>query len=161
MQQDDSSDMPGLGGHGQIFASDAVGATEDARRSVSDASVMGLRIANWSLNARRLREEIFGAGLFADPAWDILLDLFTAEAKGERVQISSLAIAARVPHSTAIRWARIMTGVGLVVRERDPDDGRRVHVSLSQHARDLMEEYLIRLSQNGQPPTEIAREPSR
>ena len=161
MPHDDLSDMPGPGGHGRRSSTDAAGTTEDAQRNVSDAGTMGLRIVNWSLNARRLREEVFGPGLFADPAWDILLDLFTAEARGERVQISSLAIAARVPHSTAIRWARIMTGAGLVVRERDPDDGRRVHVSLSQHARNLMEEYLSRLRHNGQPPSEIAAESNR
>lgn len=114
---------------------------------MADTTLSGLRIATWSLKARRLREELFGSGLFADPAWDILLDLFTAEARGELVQISSLAIAARVPHSTVIRWARIMTGAGLVVRKKDPNDGRRVHVSLSKQARALMAEYLARLDQ--------------
>jgi len=54
----------------------------------------GLRIASWWLKARRLREEMFGSELFADPAWDIVLDLYTAEARGERVQVTSLAIPA-------------------------------------------------------------------
>ncbi|MFX9608428.1 hypothetical protein ABTU70_19535, partial [Acinetobacter baumannii] len=89
----------------------------------------GLRIAKWWLKARRLREEVFGADMFSDPAWDILLDLYAADAKGERVQITSLSVAARVPHSTAIRWARIMTRAGLLIRERDPKDGRRIHIS--------------------------------
>jgi hypothetical protein len=90
-----------------------------------DLVAEGLRIANWWLKARRLREDSFGPGLFADPAWDILLDLYSADARGECVQISSLALAARVPHSTAIRWAKIMTGKGLIDRHKDPrDDGR-------------------------------------
>ncbi|MDE2442650.1 MAG: MarR family transcriptional regulator, partial [Betaproteobacteria bacterium] len=57
-----------------------------------DPHLQGLHIANWWLKARRLREEMFGSELFSDPAWDILLDLYTAEARGESVQISSLAI---------------------------------------------------------------------
>lgn len=115
----------------------------------------GLAIARWWLKARRLREEMFGPGLFADPAWDILLDLYTAAARGESVQISSLAFAARVPHSTAIRWARIMTQAGIVERRKDPADARRVHVSLSAAASALMEDYLARLSQDGQRPSII------
>src|SRR3546814_6704324 len=56
-----------------------------------DLEAEGSRIANWWLKARRLREEVFGPELFAAPAWDILLDLYTAEARGECVQTSSLA----------------------------------------------------------------------
>jgi DNA-binding MarR family transcriptional regulator len=115
----------------------------------------GLAIARWWLKARRLREEMFGPDLFADPAWDILLDLYTAAARGESVQISSLAFAARVPHSTAIRWARIMTRAGIVERRKDPADARRVHVSLSPAASALMETYLARLSNDGQRPALI------
>lgn len=127
----------------------------------TDPHAMGLEIARWWLKARRLREEMFGPGLFADPAWDILLDLYSAEAKGECVQISSLAIAARVPHSTAIRWAKIMTRVGLVVRHKDPSDARRIHVRLSPSARALMEDYLARLTSQGQRPPRFTFEPSR
>ena len=126
--------------------------------SPDEAAVLrstGLAIARWWLKARRLREEMFGPGLFADPAWDILLDLYTAAARGESVQISSLAFAARVPHSTAIRWARIMTRAGIVERRKDPADARRVHVSLSAAASALMEEYLARLITDEQRPPMI------
>lgn len=113
-----------------------------------DHEALGLHIANWWLKARRLREDMFGSALFADPAWDILLDLYTARARGERVQITSLSLAARVPHSTAIRWARIMTRHGLLVREKDPKDGRRVHVTLSEQTWAMMKDYLERLSRD-------------
>lgn len=120
-----------------------------------DPLARGLHIARWWLKARRLREDMFGPGLFSDPAWDILLDLYTAEAKGERVQITSLAIPARVPHSTAIRWAGMMTRAGLLVRQRDPQDARRVHVSLSASAKELMREYLEKLTLDGQAPVPV------
>ena len=120
----------------------------------------GLAIARWWLKARRLREETFGPGLFADPAWDILLDLYSAAARGESVPTSSLAHAARVPHSTAIRWAKLLTKAGIVVRERDPRDARRVLVSLSAAATALMEGYLARLSRDGAVPGAIVSQTS-
>jgi DNA-binding MarR family transcriptional regulator len=120
----------------------------------------GLAIARWWLKARRLREEMFGPGLFADPAWDILLDLYSAAARGESVPTSSLAHAARVPHSTAIRWAKLLTKAGIVVREKDPRDARRVLVSLSAAATALMEGYLARLSRDGAVPAGIVSQAS-
>lgn len=115
----------------------------------------GLAIVRWWLKARRLREETFGPGLFADPAWDILLDLYSAAARGEQVPTSSLAHAARVPHSTAIRWVKLLAKAGIVVREQDPRDARRVLVSLSGAATALMEGYLGRLSRSGAIPAAI------
>ena len=120
-----------------------------------DPEAEGLQIATWWLKARRLLEDMFGPGLFADPAWDILLDLYTADARGECVQTSSLAFAARVPHSTAIRWAKLMTSAGLIDRHADPQDARRVHVKLSTSARALMDQYMARLCQSGQVPRPI------
>lgn len=120
-----------------------------------DLEAEGQQIATWWLKARRMREDMFGPGFFADPAWDILLDLYTADARGECVQTSSLAFAARVPHSTAIRWAKIMTSAGLIDRHADPQDARRVHVKLSISARALMDEYMARLCQSGQVPRPI------
>lgn len=126
-----------------------------------DLIAEGLRIANWWLKARRLREDTFASGLFADPAWDILLDLYTADERGECVQISSLALAARVPHSTAIRWAKIMTSKGLIDRHKDPRDARRIHVRLSASARALMEEYLARLCRSGHVPWPVLAHPAK
>lgn len=134
---------------------------EPAHENAIDPHAMGLAIARWWLKARRLREEMFGPGLFADPAWDILLDLYSAEAKGECVQISSLASAARVPHSTAIRWAKVMTRVGLMVRHKDPTDARRIHVCLSPGARSLLEDFFALLTEHGQVPPQFTFETSR
>jgi predicted transcriptional regulator len=63
--------------------------------------------------------------LFADPAWDMLLDLLQAEIAQHRVPVSSLCIAAAVPATTALRWIKTMTDVGLFKRRADPHDGRR------------------------------------
>jgi hypothetical protein len=52
----------------------------------------------------RLRSQHFVPALFADPAWDILLDLAAARIDGRMVAVSSLCIAAAVPATTALRW---------------------------------------------------------
>ncbi|HWV12288.1 MAG TPA: winged helix DNA-binding protein [Sphingobium sp.] len=83
------------------------------------------------LRARRLREEFLPADLFADPAWDMLLDLLAARLEQERVSVSSLCIASAVPPTTALRWIRTLTDKGIVHRQADPHDGRRVFIALT------------------------------
>jgi hypothetical protein len=83
------------------------------------------------IRARRLRTHYFRADLFADPAWDMLLDLLAAQLEGKKVAVSSLCIAAAVPPTTALRWIGVLAENQLIVRVADPDDGRRVHVELA------------------------------
>lgn len=83
------------------------------------------------IRTRRLRTHYFRADLFADPAWDMLLDLLAAQLEGKKVAVSSLCIAAAVPPTTALRWIGVLAENDLIVRVADPDDGRRVHVELA------------------------------
>lgn len=94
------------------------------------------------IRARRLREQHLGKDLFADPAWDIMLDLFAAKLEKRRVAVSSLCIAAAVPPTTALRWIKTLTDCGHLVRAADPQDGRRVYIELSPKAAAGMEAYL-------------------
>jgi DNA-binding MarR family transcriptional regulator len=93
------------------------------------------------IRARRLRSRFFSEELFADPAWDMLLDLLQAEIAQLRVPVSSLCIAAAVPATTALRWIKTMTEQGLFVRRADPHDGRRVFVELAPSASQAMRRY--------------------
>jgi DNA-binding MarR family transcriptional regulator len=93
------------------------------------------------IRARRLRSRFFSEELFADPAWDMLLDLLQAEIAQLRVPVSSLCIAAAVPATTALRWIKTMTEQGLFVRRADPHDGRRVFVELAPVASDALRRY--------------------
>jgi DNA-binding MarR family transcriptional regulator len=97
------------------------------------------------IRARRLRSRFFSEELFADPAWDMLLDLLQAEIAQLRVPVSSLCIAAAVPATTALRWIKTMTEQGLFVRRADPHDGRRVFVELAPAASDAMRRYFTEL----------------
>jgi Winged helix DNA-binding domain len=94
------------------------------------------------IRARRLRDQFFRSELFADPAWDMLLDLMAARLDGQRVAVSSLCIAAAVPATTALRWIKTLTEHGLFVRVADPQDGRRVYIELSDNAAAALENYL-------------------
>jgi hypothetical protein len=94
------------------------------------------------IRARRLRDQYFRGGLFADPAWDMLLDLMAARLEKNRVAVSSLCIAAAVPATTALRWIRTLTERGLFVRSADPQDGRRVYIELSDETARALGAYL-------------------
>ncbi len=90
------------------------------------------------IKIRRMRDNHFKAELFADPAWDILLDLMAARLEEKTVSVSSLCIAAAVPPTTALRWITAMTQSGMLVRRMDPDDARRVFIELSQDSSDRL-----------------------
>jgi len=88
-----------------------------------------------------LRSRYFAEELFADPAWDMLLDLLQAESSNLRVPVSSLCIAAAVPATTALRWLKTMVQEGVFVRRADPHDGRRVFVELAPQTSQSLRRY--------------------
>jgi DNA-binding MarR family transcriptional regulator len=108
---------------------------------IGQAPNVSLDTVRQVIRARRLRARFFDEELFADPAWDMLLDLLQAEIAQHRVPVSSLCIAAAVPATTALRWIKTMTDAGLFKRRADPHDGRRVFVELSHRASDAMRRY--------------------
>ena len=93
------------------------------------------------IRARRARARFFSEELFADPAWDMLLDLTQSEIAQVRVPVSSLCIAAAVPATTALRWIKTLTDTGIFLRRADPHDGRRVFVELSAATSLAMRNY--------------------
>ncbi len=100
------------------------------------------------IRAGRLRARFFQEELFADPAWDMLLDLLQAEIAQHRVPVSSLCIAAAVPATTALRWIKTMTDNGLFNRRADPHDGRRVFIELAPAASLAMRRYFAEVGQH-------------
>lgn len=100
--------------------------------------------AHEEVRRRSDRRLVLGPDLLAEPAWDMLLDLYLAQEAGRSVAVSSLCIAAGVPTTTALRWVRILEKEGLLLRERDRDDGRRSFVKLSAPAREKIDLLLRR-----------------
>ena len=127
---------------------DAAGAADGD--SGKDATTVDARMVRSIIRARRLRDRYFKGGLFADPAWDMLLDLMAARLENNRVAVSSLCIAAAVPPTTALRWIKSLTDQGLFVRCADPQDGRRVYIELSDDAARALAAY-IRAAQRISP----------
>ncbi len=100
------------------------------------------KAARCILAERRRRERAFGSELFADPAWDMILDLYAAHYEGVPVSISSLCIAAAVPSTTALRWIKSMTERGILSRIADEKDGRRIYIRLEDRIVATMDEFL-------------------
>ena len=99
------------------------------------------------IRARRLRSRYFPDDLFADPAWDMLLDLLYAELAHHRVAVSSVCVAAAVPATTALRWLNTLVKQGLVIRRNDPHDARRVFVELAPETSAALRDYFSELSE--------------
>lgn len=93
------------------------------------------------LNARRARNAHFPEGLFADPAWDILLDLLVAKMMQARVSVSSVCLASNVPQTTALRWIKTLEVEGLIERRADQFDGRRYFLEITPLAQRSLEQY--------------------
>ncbi|WP_232332959.1 helix-turn-helix domain-containing protein [Novosphingobium aquimarinum] len=99
------------------------------------------RLVRSIIKHRRLRGRFFEGDLFADPAWDMLLDLTAARAEHARVSVTSLCIAADVPPTTALRWFTQMVEAGLFERQCDDTDRRRAFITLSEKAANAMARY--------------------
>jgi len=90
---------------------------------------------------RQARARFFDAALFADPAWDMLLDLTAAHGEGQNVSVTSLCIAAGVPATTALRWLKQMVDTGIFRRIADETDRRRAFIALSDSSLEAMSRY--------------------
>lgn len=99
------------------------------------------------ISARRLRSRYLPYDLFADPAWDMMLNLFLAELTGQPMAVSRLTHSAEVPATTALRWMNTMIERGIFRRRSDPFDKRRFFIELSADASKAMREYF---SERGQ-----------
>lgn len=107
---------------------------QQERRTTAQTSVSATalsRVARARVQERRQRDALFEVGLFGEPAWDMLLDLYIAAEEGKTISVSSLCIAAATPQTTALRWINHMVEKGMVLREDDERDRRRVYVRLA------------------------------
>ena len=102
---------------------------------VGDASVklaLALENARRAHRRRLYRREVIGTSkLFADPAWEMLVDLFIRECENKKVATSALCLAATVPPSTALRRVNDLVAAGYIVKVEDPNDGRRHFVQMT------------------------------
>jgi hypothetical protein len=86
------------------------------------------------LGNQRMRDALFGADLFANPAWDILLQLHAAEQGGRTLDLSQLS--AHSGQSVLRRWIAVLIERELVtVQPGDPRSDSAGRIELTPEAR--------------------------
>lgn len=105
-------------------------------------SVRSLRLAERYIKQRLARSDVFGVDAFREPAWEIMLDLYCAQARGNRVSIMDACIAAQVPSTTGFRYVDRLLNARLVIRRPDDDDRRRSWLLLTEEAVNKIERWL-------------------
>ncbi|WP_375395190.1 winged helix DNA-binding protein [uncultured Sphingomonas sp.] len=98
-------------------------------RLVATAAMMERARLAYAIGARR--QSALGKGLFADPAWNILLDLFLSDEGGRDLSVTAVCIGSRSSSATALRYITLLVERGLIDRVADEHDGRRTYVRLT------------------------------
>jgi hypothetical protein len=93
---------------------------------------------------RQERERVFGPGIAADPAWDILLHLFIAREEGRDVTVFSITAATPVAEGTILRCIAHLVEAKLIARGPHLSDPRSILLRLSNHAAAMMCDYFSR-----------------
>lgn len=93
------------------------------------------------LQFRRARSKFMPQVQFGEPAWDMLVELRLSQLRGRPVSVTSLTLASGVPATTALRYIAALVHQGVILRDEDPNDGRRTWLALSNEARDDMDRF--------------------
>jgi DNA repair protein RadC len=107
---------------------------------------LSVALANARRSVRRhfLRRQLIGAdGLFGEPAWDMLLELFIAHCEGATVPTGALGIGSGLSSSSAQRLVQRLIDARLISSAPDPDDRRRHFVSLSPEIAHRLTAYFV------------------
>jgi DNA-binding MarR family transcriptional regulator len=123
--------------HDQFFFTDKADPQDETRLADAARAILALR---------RFRDSVFqDLGLFGEPSWNILLDLYEARARGVPVSVSGACVGSGVPTTTALRYITALVESGWVIRHPHPWDNRVSHVTLSDDATERMSTILKRL----------------
>lgn len=124
-------------------------------RSTLEAAVLAARhhvdgarekaaLARTIVVGRRRRGQIFSEVRFGEPSWDMILELYLSACDGQSVDVTSLCRACSVSQTTALRHLDRLERQGLVRREADVADGRRIFVRQCETLRLQLEHWLER-----------------
>ena len=91
---------------------------------------------------RLSRDNYFPKGLFGEPAWNMLVDLFITHTEGTPVSVSSLGIASGSAPTTALRHMEVLENHGLIERYPSVTDRRVILVQLTAEGVHSMREFL-------------------
>ena len=133
-------------------------ATGAVREVLEKADRAGLyyslpRLAAAEIMRREKRGQLFGADLFSDPAWDILLNLYVSEEAGRVANATSVAIGCNASATVVLRYLEALEEAGHV--SRDGTDKRLDRIRLTSEARLKMAAYLL----DGRALVSLPRDP--
>ena len=93
---------------------------------------------------RRRRDALFPPDLFGEPAWDLLLAMFTARERGQAMILCRAYKAAGVTDTTGRRLLDRMEAEGLITRRRAPRSRKMRIVELTDRSVALLVDFLAR-----------------
>lgn len=99
------------------------------------------QLADAILRLRRHRAQIFSRSMIGEPAWETLLEIFVADAKGLPMTGRLVAEQHRVPATVMARWLMHLTAEGLV--DGDSTGNLDEELTLSGAGMEKMEQVLI------------------
>ena len=95
--------------------------------------------ARYMLRLRKAAKSCFGPPVLSEPAWSLMLALYTADAVRKQLHIGSIAERADVPRSTALRWLTKLDRSGFVRLVPDPSDKRAGRVRMTAGGLEAMQ----------------------
>jgi DNA-binding transcriptional ArsR family regulator len=125
------------------------GHPKNGRRGTGCSSLSHVELARKLYHARRERETFFPPELFGEPAWDMLLDLYVAQAERRETSVTSLTTGSGGPQSTALRWLALLEELGLMSRMPAVHDRRVIYMKLTDEGVRTMHRYLRRIGEAG------------
>lgn len=96
--------------------------------------------------ARLDRIRFFPPQLFAEPGWDMLLELYAAQLAELEVSVAGLCIASNAPATVALECLAILEREKLVERRPDPLDARRFSLLLTARAKGAFDDYFAHVA---------------
>lgn len=111
-----------------------------------DADDARVAVAKWLYWSRGLRPITLASGMFGEPAWDLLLDLYIREKTGSRSSVTSACIGSRSPHTTALRHITALAKAGWIKRIADEGDKRRFWLALTSIALKKLDQHFDNLA---------------
>lgn len=100
------------------------------------------------LREHKVRARIFRGSALVDTGWNMLLDLMLAHLEGRQIYLSSLCVASGQPITNGKRRVAQLIADGLVQRENDRADRRRVLVSLTHSGLERLAAYLDQIERD-------------
>jgi len=114
----------------------------DAERAAAMHNGDLTEFARQILAGRKQRDRYFDPMLFSNPAWDILLNLYVADAEGKLVSVLDSCSVSTVPQGVALRWLGYLKQEEMVIEAPDPARPRQTLLRLSEQTRLTVSSYL-------------------